>query len=361
MILRSVLLCLPLLSLAACGESTAPASSEQPAAGQSTLPSFPVVAAVAETEPVNTEGDAADDMAIWVDEANPERSLIIGTAKKSGINVYDLQGRLLQFLPSGRVNNVDMRRLEINGAPVWILAASERNDKAIVLYRLNPESRSLETVGAPIPTGFVDPYGVCLYHSAKNGDLFVFVTEKESGFAQWRITLSGDGAAAEKVRDLPVATQSEGCVADDTTGNLYLAEEGVGIWRFAAEPDQPATATPVALLTDRPEMAADVEGLTIYRRPDGSGYLIASSQGNNSYAVFRLSSGYDYLGSFAIGGGAIDAVSETDGIDVTSANLGGVFAKGMFVAQDGVNTDPDGNQNFKMVPWSAIADALKLD
>jgi len=51
-------------------------------------------------------------------------------------------------------------------------------------------------------------------------------------------------------------------------------------------------------------------------------------------------------------------VEQTDGIDVTSASLGPAFPHGLFVAQDGVNEG--GNQNFKLVPWEAIANAIGL-
>ncbi|MGH1559341.1 phytase [Caulobacter segnis] len=50
----------------------------------------------------------------------------------------------------------------------------------------------------------------------------------------------------------------------------------------------------------------------------------------------------------------------TDGLDVTSAALGGGLEDGAFVAQDGRNIAPPEHQNFKLVPWSAIAAKLKL-
>jgi 3-phytase len=40
---------------------------------------FASVAATVETDPVHGAGDAADDAAIWVDPANPSRSVVIGT------------------------------------------------------------------------------------------------------------------------------------------------------------------------------------------------------------------------------------------------------------------------------------------
>jgi 3-phytase len=46
---------------------------------------------------------------------------------------------------------------------------------------------------------------------------------------------------------------------------------------------------------------------------------------------------------------------------VLSTNLGGPYAGGIFVAQDGRNIAPQQNQNFKLVPWSAIAGELNLE
>jgi 3-phytase len=47
-----------------------------------------------------------------------------------------------------------------------------------------------------------------------------------------------------------------------------------------------------------------------------------------------------------------DGTEDTDGIDVTTADLGATFSSGLFVAQDGHNDR--GNQNYKLVPWDGI-------
>ena len=57
----------------------------------------------------------------------------------------------------------------------------------------------------------------------------------------------------------------------------------------------------------------------------------------------------------------IDGIFETDGLKVSSANLGPGLENGALVAQDGRNVLPIENQNFKIVSWKAIADALKLE
>ncbi|MFN7029294.1 MAG: phytase, partial [Sphingopyxis sp.] len=89
----------------------------------------------------------------------------------------------------------------------------------------------------------------------------------------------------------------------------------------------------------------------------GQRYLIASSQGDNAYAVFRLP-GVDYAGRFAVTAGAFGATSETDGIEAIAGNFGPAYPDGIFLAQDGDNAPKA--QNFKLVRWDMIAAALGL-
>jgi 3-phytase len=100
-----------------------------------------------------------------------------------------------------------------------------------------------------------------------------------------------------------------------------------------------------------------VEGLTIAYGPNRTGYLLASSQGNNSYTVYLREGSNHYIRTFRVkDGNGIDGTQDTDGIDVTTANLGSSYPNGLFVAQDGSNTTADGTafQNYKLVPLQYI-------
>jgi 3-phytase len=111
------------------------------------------------------------------------------------------------------------------------------------------------------------------------------------------------------------------------------------------------------------ELADDVEGLALYPASN-SRYLIASSQGDNSYLVLESQAPYRTLGKFRVGANTaagIDGVSETDGLEVTHRSLGQGFESGAFVAQDGHNVMPEQPQNFKAVSWQAIAEELGLE
>lgn len=311
-----------------------------------------VVAAV-ETEPVNTGGDSADDATLWVNASDPSQSLVIGTNKKSGLGVYDLSGKEIQFVRDGQMNNVDHRDgFLLAGQPTSIVTASNRTDNSIAIYRINAATRRLETVSsAPLDT--IEAYGLCMYKSGKTGKLYYFVTSKQGVVQQYELFESGKSVAAKKVREIKVGTQVEGCVADDELGQLYIGEEDVGIWKYQAEPDGGSARTKVDGVGRNGHLVADVEGLTIAYEADGKGYLIASSQGNDTFVIYRRESDNAYVKSFRIvAGDKIDAVTNTDGIHVTTANLGPLFPRGVFIAQDGA--DDKGTQNFKLVPWQSI-------
>jgi len=320
-----------------------------------------------QTVPVASPGDAADDPAIWAHPTNPAKSLIIGTDKKAGLYVYDMQGQVKQFVPDGRLNNVDLRNgFVLNGETVTLVAASNRSDQTIALYVLDGDKAELVNIAdGPQPTGMDDPYGLCIYRSRRSGDIYVLINGDTVLKRQWRLLDAGNGRVrAELVREMTFDSKTEGCVADDETATLYVGEEDIALWALAAEPDGGNAKSAVDRIATNPALAADLEGVALYDLGDGRGYLVVSSQGNDTYAVYRREGAREYLGSFRIVDNpalGIDGVSDTDGIDISSANLGPGYESGALVAQDGDNTMPEANQNFKIVAWQAIADALNLE
>jgi 3-phytase len=311
------------------------------------------VTATIETDPVPNGGDAADDPAIWVNPNDPAQSAIIGTDKRGGLAVYDLSGKQIQYLPDGQMDNVDLRDgFKLGGQTVAIVTASNRKDNSIAIYKINPQSRTLENVAARKIKHGLTVYGMCMYRSAKTGKIYYFGTSKSGEVEQWELFESNGKVDARKARNFKLGSVVEGCVADDELGHFYVAEEAVGIWKFGAEPETGSDHTQVAKVGDG-HLFADVEGLAIAYGKDGVGYLIASSQGNHSYVVYRRESNNEFVKKFRVGAGeGVDGCEETDGIDVTTANLGPAFPHGVFVVQDGFNDK--GNQNFKLVPLQSI-------
>ena len=335
---------------------SAPLSVPDPTRGRAAIP----VMATVETEPVQSSGDAADDPAIWRHPTDGAQSTIIGTDKKRGLMIYDVNGRVLQEIPDGKMGNVDLRHdFPLGGSPTAIVTASNRSDNSIAIYAIDLSTRRLRNVAARRIGVDLGVYGSCMYRSAVNGAYYVFITSKSGAVDQWRLLETTQGTVdAERVRGFDVGSQIEACVADDELGFLYVGEEQVGIWKYAAEPTGGDGRVAVDSTGPAGSLTPDVEGLTIFVGAAGTGYLIASSQGSNAFNVYRREGGNEYVATFAIEeGNGIDGVTHSDGVDVLNASLGPRFPHGLFVTQD--HRNDSGRQNFKLVPWPAIEAVIR--
>src|SRR6201991_2151485 len=113
---RSLFALLALLALLVA----APAAHAQVRATLETAPQF--------DDELGADADA-DDPAIWVNPLNRGGSLVIGTKKNAGLDVYDLNGRTLQSIPAspGRFNNVDVvKGFKLAGKPRDLVVTSDR-------------------------------------------------------------------------------------------------------------------------------------------------------------------------------------------------------------------------------------------
>jgi len=330
----------------------------------------PAAPAAVETAPVHGDGDEGEDVCIWLHPTDPSRSTIIGTDSEFGIAVYDLTGKELFYHADGDKGMVDVRyNFPLGGQRVAIVAAGDENCNCITLYTVNPKTRDLVDVSAREIKPGLTIYGTCMYHSPKTGDYYAIVTSQKGEVEQWQLFDNGkgkvDAALARRFTLNPEGADAdykiEGCVADDELARLYLSQEDAGrIWRMGAEP---ADSADKSILVDKPKAegghtVADVEGLAIYYKPDGTGYLLASNQGNYTYTVYTREGDNDYLMTFKVSGSdSVDAATSDDSLDVVPIRLSETFPKGMLVVEDGKNTT-GGNaahDNYKLVPWEAVA------
>lgn len=315
-----------------------------------------------ETEPVVSESgaDAADDPAIWVNPKKASQSLILGTNKKAGVYVYDLKGKTRQFIASGRINNVDLRDgFVYNGRHVALVAGSNRSINSVSLYVIDHRTRQLSDTLLNIRSGVDEVYGICMYHQPEGNRFYAIVNGKGGKIEQWEVVNEQNSLKAKLVNTIAVTTQPEGMVVDDKTGILYLGVEDEGIyWANLNAPSLKLELIPFSNESNT-NIKFDVEGLTLYRY-DNQLFLIASSQGNFSYAIFNISDGNRYINSFVIENGDVDGVEETDGLDVTHLFCGKKYPHGILVVQDGFNTNGKINetQNFKIVSASKMLPLL---
>ncbi len=337
--------------------SASPSATPTPTATPSPTPVRSVVATRETVSLPLGSGDISDDSVIWADRTDPARSVVIADSKDSvhgGLALYDMEGRLLQFRPDGQIGNVDLRDgFMLGGRSVVLVGANNRSDDTLTFWEYRPSTRELT---APVTSGSVKTgssnYGFCMYRSAATGSYYAFVTHKSGRVQQFQLSDSGGGFAATLVRELSIGSQTEGCVADDEFGSVYFAEEDTAIWRYRAEPDTGSTRTAVDVVGGH--VVADIEGLSISYGPDGSGYLFVSSQGNSTFAVYRRQDDNAFVGSFRVeGAGTVDSVTGTDGLDVSTADLGLGFEYGMLVVHDESNSGGTAS-NLKYVPLEQV-------
>ncbi|BAZ43948.1 phytase [Chondrocystis sp. NIES-4102] len=310
--------------------------------------------------PVDPATPDADDPAIYIDADNPQESFVVTSFNDGGLKVYDLAGEEIQAITPENVfySNVDIAYdvpftgFVVPGTTVDLAITSDRANDSIAVFTIDPQTQQLTEL-APgfefpesifgVDDGEATASGLATYNSLVDDLTYVFVSGGEGNqIAQLAINPT-TGAADEpivnativRMLDVPVPEgedvadyQVEAMVVDRETGDLYVAQEEVGIWKYAAEPDNSNEPTLIETVA-RGNLEADISGLTIYYGEDGNGYLVASSSGDDTFAVYERGGNNSYLGNFAIEG-----VEGSEGIDITNVSLGDDFDNGLLVVQD---------------------------
>ena len=143
-----------------------------------------------ETKPVKRFGDAADDPAIWVNPLDQKQSLVLGTDKQRGLAVYDLSGNQLQFIATGKVNNVDVKNgFKHGNNTIALAAASNRDINAITLYSIDYKTKLVQQL-IDIQTDLSEVYGLCM--AVWQQQYYVLINDKDGRYQQYHVTSKGN-------------------------------------------------------------------------------------------------------------------------------------------------------------------------
>jgi len=135
-----------------------------------------IVFPTAETFPVGSKADAADDPTIVVNPQNPANSFIVGTNKNAingGLQVYRLDGSIADTVADPAINNVDSRdNFPFSTGSGALLAGSRRPDSSIALYTIDQTTGKLKNVEAKrLKT--VECYGMAMGYNPSTKEFFV--------------------------------------------------------------------------------------------------------------------------------------------------------------------------------------------
>jgi 3-phytase len=322
----------------------------------------------------------------------------------------------------GRFNNVDLLQgVRLGAGRADLAVVSDRGNDRLRFYRIDrdrpggPLADVTDPAAAPVfSSGQVEindqntVYGLASWTDPSTGRSYALTSRRNrTSVALLEITPGPGGTVGyRKVRtiDLPSAfrlpngtswtpcdepgelPQVEGMVVDPANGILYAGQEDVGIWRLPAD----LRGKPVLLDKVREygipgtydeeteectpgadpgyggkHLSADVEGLTLLTEDDGDGYVLASGQGDNSFALYdrELEDDNEYEGGFRVTAAspALDGSEECDGAAVLHAPLGRKYPNGLLVVQDGHDAPEDGEREatgFKFVDLDDVLDAV---
>ncbi len=269
-----------------------------------------------------------------------------------------------------RPNNVDVEYgLVIGGHPTDIAVVTERLKHRLRIFKIPRDGGELTDVspggGVPVLDGEAgeraEPMGIALYRRVRDGAVFAIVSPKTGPAREylWQYRLADDGAGevrATLVRRFGSflgGKEIEAVAVDDALGYVYYADEGSGIHKWHADPDHADAARELAHFGQTGFMG-DHEGIAIYARPDGTGYVICTDQleGNTHYHFYQREGGpagpHDHSQLVKCVRGGADS---TDGIEVTSMPLGSRFPAGLLVAMN------SGPRNFLIFRWEDVRDS----
>lgn len=316
------------------------------------------LAPAAWTDPV---ADDADDPAIWIDAARPERSLILGTNKarapRGALVVFGLDGKTRQTIDGiDRPNNVDVQQgVILGGRPRDIAIVTERMQHRLRVFEIDRDTGRLAGAGSiPVLGGMAgegaEPMGIAIYARPADGAVFAIVAPKtgaETNYLwQYRLDAGPDGQITgalvrrfgnfSRIGGEPGDTgEIEAVVADDARGYVYYSDERFGIRKWHADPDHPEAGRELAVI-GREGYAGDREGLAIWTPAEGPGYLVSTDQiaGGSVFRFYprdgRAGDPHDQDRPVHVVRSTAD---DTDGIDVWADPLPG-YPRGLLVAMN---------------------------
>lgn len=304
-----------------------------------------------------------DDPAIWVNPADPAKSLVIGTDKDAdgALYVFDLNGKIVKDkVVHGlqRPNNVDLAYgLMLNGKPTDIVITTERMTHKLRIYAL-PDMKPIDNGGIPIFEGetvpeYRDLMGISIY-TAKDGKMYAIAGRKSGptiGGYLWQYLLGDDGngnvkaTLVRKFGQYSGKKEIESIAADNELKHIYYSDEQVGVRQYNADPEKADEQLAIFGTTGFKE---DHEGISIYKLTATTGYILVSDQGANRFQIFSREGTKQNPYEHKLLKVVNVAARESDGSDVVSVPLNDTFKHGLFVV---MSTD----RTFHYYRWEDIA------
>lgn len=304
-----------------------------------------------------------DDPAVWINPADPAKSLIIGTDKDQdgGLYVFDLAGtiqpdKVVRGLK--RPDNVDVEYgLMLNNIATDIAVATERFTHKLRVFSV-PGMTPVDGGGLDMFIGetgpeFRDLMGIALYKN-RAGKIYAIVGRKNGptdGTYLWQYLLEDDGTGTVKATLVRKFGQYSGLkeiesiAVDDPLGYVYYSDEGKGVHQYYADPEKGNNE--LALFATE-GFTQDHEGISIYTLTDSTGYILVSDQGANKFHIFSREGTPKAPFEHSLLNVVTVNANQSDGSETVAFPLSAQLPYGLFIAMSD-------NKTFELYRWEDIA------
>jgi 3-phytase len=323
------------------------------------------------------------DAAIWVNGSNLGKSLVFATerAQANGkLYSYDLTGQPVQTsAPMTQPGLVDIQTgFVFNGTTYDLAAVADSGTGKIMFYSIDRTTGMFTDI-----TGFTAvfkdrsgdaaiPVGVALYRRPSDNTAYVIVSPRSGPMTNYLYQYALSFNSVLGHIDLPISpvrsfgdfstittpgdSDVKGLVVDNDLGYVYYSDKLFGIRKYLADPDAPNASMQLALFGQQ-EFMGDRDGLAIFAKIDGTGYLLSVDQTPTlSRILLWPRQGAPGAPNTHTLAGTLNLNAEyTDGLAVTWQPLNNTYLKGLLAVSN------RNGGNFLYYSWQDVATALSLN
>ncbi len=235
--------------------------------------------------------------ALWLHPTDLSRSLVVGANGDAGLVLYALDGSVRGSIGKGRSDFVAVAYGFDAGAGAGaLLVAQDLPAGALRAWTIDAAGKPRELTTAPLVVGD-ELTGLCLYRSALSGKFYAFAATGSGQLQQWELSPQRGGVRGRIVRSIPVGSGIGPCAVDEADDAVYVADESVGIWRIAAEPEADLAERRLLDLTaPRGQLGEEAKGIAIVASGE-TRYLLAADEEAAAVDVYALPEGR-HVGQF---------------------------------------------------------------
>jgi 3-phytase len=301
--------------------------------------------------------------ALWINPADPEQSLILGTdsGANGGLYAFGLQGKVQKdrcVIPMKQPHSVAVAYGVVFGdSSADVAVVTEATTQRLRAFRL-PTMKPIDGGGLPVfegetGEGFREPGALALYKSPATGKLYAFVARKNGptdGSFVWQYLLENNSGTlhASVVRKFGAYSGEKGVssmVVDPALGYVYYTDAGAGVRKYYADAEKGNDELALFANTDFTE---NQSGLALYPATDNTGYILVTDQQGNRLHIFAREGAAGNPHQHTLLKTINMATPEGTGSTVSATALNPTFKSGLFATG---STD----RTFHLYRWEDIA------